>query len=109
MKKILILAVIMAVSCCAYCQQKKDTVRKSSVKVEKVNAKTFKATKVKGGSRGNGYQPTGYSYIDTDGNTYEIYSHVVSRGDNAGKTCYYIQRVSKKTGKPYWKKVEINL
>ena len=108
MKKVIILAALLAVSCCAFAQQKKDTVRKSSVKVEKVNAKTFKATKQSGG-RGNGHQPTGYSYIDTDGKTYEIYSHVVSRGDNAGKTCYYIQRVSKKTGKPYYKKVDIKL
>lgn len=109
MKKIFVLATLLAVSCCAFCQQKKDTVKKSSVKVEKVNAKTFKAIKAKGGSRGTGYLPTGYSYIDTDGKTYEIYSHIVSRGADAGKTCYYIQRVSKKSGKTYWKKVEVQL
>ena len=108
MKKIIVLAALLAVSCCAYCQQKKDTVKKSSVKVERVDSKTFKATK-QSGSRGNGYQPTGYNYIDTDGNTYEIYSHVVSRGADAGKTCYYIKRVSKKSGKEYWKKVEVKL
>lgn len=108
MKKIVILAALLAVSCCAFAQQKKDTVRKSSVKVERVNSKTFKATK-QNGSRGTGYLPTGYSYIDTDGKTYEIYSHVVSRGADAGKTCYYIQRVSKKSGKEYWKKVEVQL
>lgn len=108
MKKIVVLATLLAVSCCAYCQQKKDTVKKSSVKVEKVDAKTFKATK-QSGSRGSGYQPTGYSYIDTDGKTYEIHSHVVSRGADAGKICYYIQRVSKKTGNTYWKKVEVKL
>ena len=108
MKKIVVLATLLAVSCCAYCQQKKDTVKKSSVTVTKVDNKTFKATK-QSGSRGSGYKPTGYSYIDTDGKTYEIHSHVVSRGDDAGKTCYYIQRVSKKTGKTYWKKVEVQL
>ena len=108
MKRVLILTALLAVSFAGFCQQKKDTVKKSSVKVEKVDAKTFKATK-QSGSRGTGYQPTGYSYIDTDGRTYEIYAHAVSHGADAGKTCYYIQRVSKKTGKPYWKKVEITL
>ena len=108
MKKVIVFTALLAVSCCAYCQQKKDTVKSSSAKVERVDSKTFKATKTKG-SRGTGYHPTGYQYIDTDGKTYEIYSHVVSRGVESGKTCYYIQRISKKTNKPYWKKIEINL
>lgn len=98
---------LMAAMTTGYCQSKPAT-KTSNVKVEKIDAKTFKATK-SSSSRGNSYQPTGYYYIDTDGNKYEIYSHVVTKGNNAGKTQYYIQRTSKKSGKTYWKKVEITL
>ena len=80
--------------------------KKSTVKVEKVNAKTFKATK-QSDTRGSGYQPTGYLYQDTDGNTYEIHTHVVSRGDAQGQTKCYIQRTSKKSGKTYWKEIPV--
>lgn len=111
MKKIIVLAALLAVSCCAYCQQKKDTVKKSSVKVEKVDSKTFKATKQKKEAKDKyaSYVKTGYQYIDTDGKTYELYSHKLSRGANAGQTCYYIFKISGKTGNPYPKKVEVKL
>lgn len=111
MKKIIVLAALLAVSCCAYCQQKKDTVRKSSVKVEKVDSKTFKATKTKKEAKDKyaSYEKTSYFYIDTDGKKYDVYSHKLSRGPNAGQTSYYIFRVSGKTGNRYPKKVNINL
>lgn len=82
--------------------------KKSTTKVEKVDAKTFKAVK-SSSSRGTGYQPTGYSYIDTDGKKYEIYSHKIARGDRAGQTAYYIKKVSKKSGKEYWKEINVTL
>lgn len=111
MKKVIIFAALLAVSCCAYCQQKKDTVKSSSVKVERVDSKTFRATKQKKEAKDKyaSYLPTGYQYIDTDGKSYEIYSHKLSRGKNAGKTAYYIFRISGKTGNRYPKKIEINL
>ena len=111
MKKIIVLAALLAVSCCAFAQQKKDTVKKSSVKVERVDSKTFKATKQKKEVKDKyaSYMPTGYSYIDTDGKKYEIYSHTLSRGQNAGQTCYYIFKISGKTGDRYPKKVNISL
>ena len=80
--------------------------KKSNTKVEKVNEKTFKATKSSGASS---YVVTEYSYIDTDGKTYQIYSHKISRGDRAGQTAYYIKKVSRKSGKEYWKEININL
>lgn len=78
-----------------------------SVNVNK-EGKTFTATKVaKTSSRGSGYQPTGFTYIDVDGEAYEIYTHEVTKGKNAGVTKCYIQRASKNTGKPYWKEIPI--
>lgn len=111
MKKVIVLAALLAVSCFAYCQQKKDTLKKSSVKVEKVDSKTFKAIKTKKEAKDKyaSYEKTIYFYIDTDGKKYEVYSHKLSRGPNAGKTAYYIFRISGKTGNPYPKKVEVQL
>lgn len=111
MKKIFFCIVMVAIASTAMGQAKPTKVaeKKSTTKVEKVDAKTFKAVK-SSSSRGTGYQPTGYSYIDTDGKTYEIYSHVVTRGQYAGQTCYYITKSNnKKTGKPNWKKIDVKL
>ena len=102
----------MLVSSVCFAQQPKkaDTAKKSNVTVTKVDSKTFKAVKQSGSSsRGTGYKPTGYQYIDTDGKTYEIYSHIVTKGENAGKTQYYIEKTSKKTGNKYWKKINIEM
>ena len=83
------------------------TMNAQSVNVTK-EGKTFTATKVaKTSSRGSGYQATGYTYIDTDGNAYEIHTHEVTKGKNAGQTKCYIQRVSKNTGKSYWKEIPV--
>lgn len=107
MKKVIFCIAVLLISSIAM-GQTAQTTKVSEQKVIKVDTKTFKATK-QSGTKGSGYQPTGYSYIDTDGNKYEIYSHVVTRGNNAGKTQYYIKRVSKKTGKPYWKRIDVSL
>lgn len=70
--------------------------------------KTFTATKVaKTNSRGSGYQATGYTYIDTDGNAYEIHTHEVTKGKDQGKVKCYIRRTSKKSGKEYWKEIPV--
>lgn len=72
----------------------------------KVDGNTFKAEKVVR-SKASTYQATGKYYIDTDTVRYEIYTHTVSKGKEAGQTFCYIQKVSKKTGKRYWKKIDI--
>jgi hypothetical protein len=73
---------------------------------QKVDNNTFRAEKVQK-TRPSTYQPTGKYYIDRDSVRYEIHTHTVSKGENAGKTFCYIQKVSKKTGKPYWKKIDV--
>ena len=78
----------------------------SSVSVSK-DGKTFTATKQAKNTTGKGYTPTGFTYIDTDGNAYEIHVHTTQRGEHAGETKCYIQRTSKKTGKPYWKEIPV--
>ena len=110
MKKMFFCIAMLAIACVAMGQAKPTKVAENQntpkIKVEKVDNKTFKATK-QSGTRGSGYQPTGYLYQDTDGNTYEIHTHVVSRGDAQGQTKCYIQRTSKKSGKTYWKEIPV--
>lgn len=45
--------------------------------------------------------PTEYNYTDSDGDTYPIYLHKTTKGENFGKWTVYIERVSEKTGEPY--------
>lgn len=108
MKKMIVCIAMLAIASIAMGQTHPTKVgeKKSTTKVEKVDNKTFKATKTSGASS---YIATGYSYIDTDGKTYEIYSHKITRGDRAGQNAYYIKKVSKKSGKEYWKEININL
>ena len=108
MKKTIFCIAMLLISSVAMGQAKPTKVaeKKSNTKIEKVDNKTFKATKSSGASS---YVATGYSYIDTDGKTYEIYSHKITRGDRAGQTAYYIKKVSKKSGKEYWKEINIIL
>ena len=78
----------------------------SNVTVSK-EGKTFYATRNNSNNAGKGYTPTGYTYVDTDGQAYEIHIHTTQRGENAGQTKCYIQRTSKKTGKTYWKQIPV--
>lgn len=71
----------------------------------KVDNNTYQAVKVTK-TRTSTYQPTGKYYIE-DSVKYEIHIHTTSKGKNAGQTYCYIQKVSKKTGKPYWKKIDV--
>lgn len=72
----------------------------------RVDNRTFKSEKtVK--ARSSSYTPTGYYYIAKDSVKYEIHTHTVAKGKNAGQTYCYIQRVSQKTGKPYWQKIDV--
>lgn len=67
----------------------------------------FVAVKAARKTTGSSYQPTGKYYVDIDSIRYEIYIHTVTKGKNAGQTYCYIQKVSKKTGKPYWKRIDV--
>lgn len=70
--------------------------------------KTFTATKeVKRDIKDSTYTKTDYTYVDTDGVAYTIYLHTISRGENQGKTFCYIKRYAKKSGKAYWKKIDV--
>lgn len=73
------------------------------VKVTK-NGNTFVATKT---NASTGYTKTDFVYVDTDGKSYVIYTHKITKGDRQGQTVCYIQKVSKKTGKTYWKEIPV--
>lgn len=45
--------------------------------------------------------PTEYNYTDSDGDTYPIYLHKTTKGENFGKWTVYIERISEETGEPY--------
>lgn len=106
MKKMILCIAMVLISTIAMGQAKPTKVaeNQNTPKIEKVDAKTFRA--VKSSSRGGDYKPTGY-YYEVKGERYEIYLHTISRGDNAGKVACYIKRVSKKSGKEYWQKIDI--
>lgn len=44
---------------------------------------------------------TDYAYKDSKGNTYPIYLHKYTKGDNIGKYTCYVIKTSQKTGKTY--------
>lgn len=44
---------------------------------------------------------TDYTYRDSKGNTYPIYLHKYTKGENAGKHTCYIMKKSEKTSKEY--------
>lgn len=44
---------------------------------------------------------TDYTYKDSKGNTYPIYLHKYTKGDNIGKYTCYVIKTSQKTGKTY--------
>ena len=72
----------------------------------RVDNKTFKSEKT-AKAKSSSYTPTGYYYVARDSVKYEIHTHTVTKGKNAGQTYCYIQRVSKKTSKPYWQKIDV--
>lgn len=100
MKKLMIAAALFLACMAAQAQTTNGNV--TIVK----EGKTFTATKASGKS-GSGYQPTGYTYIDTDGNAYEIHTHASSKGKNAGVVRCFIQKTSKTSGKNYWKEIAV--
>ena len=67
----------------------------------------FVATRTIRKSAENSYKPTGKYYVDRDSVRYEIYLHTTTKGKNAGRTYCYINKTSKKSGKPYWKKIDV--
>ena len=104
MKQIMLCIVMLLMSGIAMGQQPTKSAASNGVKVEKIDAKTFRA--IKTSSSKEEYKATGYFY-EVKGEKYEIYIHTISRGDNAGQKACYIKRVSKKTGKEYWQKINV--
>lgn len=97
---------MVAIATIAMGQQPTKVAKESkSVKVEKVDNKTFRATNSK--KSGGDYKPTGFYWETKSGERYEIYLHTITRGDNAGQKACYIKRISKKTGKSYWSKINV--
>lgn len=72
---------------------------------QKVDNKTFQSVKVD--KTNSNYTPTGYYFVDKKGVKYEIYVHTMTRGKNADKKACYIKKISAKTGKPYWQKIDV--
>jgi len=73
---------------------------------QKVDNKTFKQVKVEKNSDST-YHATGYYYETKKGDKYEIYTHTPSRGKNAGVKACYVKRISAKTGKVYWQRINV--
>lgn len=106
MKKLFFFIAVLAIANIAMGQTHPTKVGESkTTQVVKVDNKTFKATNSR--KSGGDYKPTGYYWETSKGEKYEIYIHTISRGDNAGKKACYIKRVSKKTGKSYWSKIDV--
>lgn len=106
MKKMLFCIAMLLISSIAMGQAKPTKVAESkTTQVVKVDNKTFRATNSK--KSGGDYKPTGYYYETSKGEKYEIYVHTITRGDNAGQKACYINRISKKTGKSYWSKINV--
>ena len=97
MKKFLLLAMlIMAAGMSVNAQQ-----------VRKVDAKTYEVvSQRKSSSNGVSYVPTDIKLKDGD-TIYTVYKHTFTRGKRTGETAFFIQKVSKKTGKLYWKEVKL--
>jgi len=73
----------------------------------KTSSNTFTAVKVERAKDTTAYQPTGNYYVAKDGKQYEIYLHTCKKGEHKGETFCYILRTSAKTGKPYWKRIDV--
>ena len=100
MKRILLFMVILLISGVAMGQTAQTTKVSEPTKSHKViKADSKKESK-------STYTPTGV-YYEIKGVEYEIYTHKITRGDNAGKVACYVKRVSKKSGKEYWQKIDV--
>lgn len=53
------------------------------------------------------YTPTTFKWKEKDGTEYQIFYHTITRGDRQGQTVCVIRKVSKKSGKPYWKEIPV--
>lgn len=72
--------------------------------VKKIDNKTYQQVSKSSSS----YIETDMVYIDKNGEKYTIYTHEFSRGDRKGQTGYFIRKISKKSGRQYWKEVKLS-
>ena len=97
MKKVFVIAALLAVSMAGFCQQPKETYQK--------NGKTYLKLK-EGRQSSSSYVPTNY-WVEYKGQDYQVYSHKFTKGKRQGETGYFIRVKSAKTGKEYWKEVKL--
>lgn len=45
--------------------------------------------------------PTEYTWVDSKGNSYQIYLHQYTKGENQGQWTCFVYRISQKTGNTY--------
>lgn len=69
---------------------------------------TFVATKTtkEKPAKESTYYPTNAKYMHTDGKTYQIFTHTITRGENKGKEFCYIKMVAEKSGNERWEKIK---
>lgn len=102
MKKLILTAMLIMAGIIGFAQNPVQTYQK--------NGKTYikiEETQSKGKKGKSSYLPTG-KYVEIDGEDYQVYTHVFTKGERQGQTGYFIKITSKKTGKPYYKEVTIS-
>ena len=67
----------------------------------KIEGKEIVQQKSERSSKSSNDIKTDYTYKDSKGNTYPIYLHKYTKGDNIGKYTCYVIKTSQKTGKTY--------
>ena len=101
MKQIFICIVMLLISGIAMGQNKPTSVAGTdSVKVVRIDAKTFGASKTSKSK--SEYKPTGYYYQLKSGEKREIYLHTKTKGANKGQVACYI-----KNPKGTWREINV--
>ena len=99
MKKI-ILIVMLVLCCAAYGQNVRPTTYTK-------DGKTYIKVEQKSTGRKSSYVPTDY-YVEIEGKSYRVYSHVFTRGKRKGLTAYFIITGQTKDGKPRYKELSLS-
>lgn len=101
MKQIIVCIVMLLISGIAMGQNKPTKMAgKDSVKVVRIDAKTFGASKTSESKED--YKPTGFYYQLKSGEKREIYLHTKTKGEHKGQTCCYI-----KNPKGSWREINV--
>lgn len=98
-EKTIILVFFMFCCCVAFGQTPKPSTYTK-------DGKTFIKVEQKQDKRKSSYVPTGY-YVEYKGKTYQVYSHVFTRGKRKGQAAYFIVTGQNKEGKPTYKELSL--